>query len=186
MSNFTHLKSVPNKSGRYFWKCTVTSSVETFETLRKLRANYSYHLYQRDRMAGKSTHRHHNHMHSHSTRGINVELAEEIESTFSYIPPLSVSSKTSDNFFDDPEDFDLDELDKEFDEFEKQLKEHPLPDVDGAEVLNGEVYDFDELDQVNQGVVPVREDVKVMTVDGTGTQATWDVERLMSITGIAT
>jgi hypothetical protein len=167
------------------WR-TKDKTIFSVTTLEKLHANYSYHLYQHDHMAGKSTHCHHNHMHSCSTRGINVELAEEIESTFSYIPPLSVSSKTSNDFFDDPEDFDLDELDKEFDEFEKQLKEHPLPDVDGAEVLNGKVYDFDELDWVNQGVVPVREDVKVMTVDGTGNQATWDVERLMSMTGIAT
>jgi hypothetical protein len=129
-------------------------SVETFETLRKLCANYSYHLYQHDCTAGKSTHRRHNHMHTRSTRGINVELTEEIESTFSYIPPLAVSSKTSDDFFDDPEDFSLDELEKEFVEFEKQLKEHPLPDADGTEVLDSEVYDFDELDWVNQGAVP--------------------------------
>ena len=92
-------------------------------------------------------------MHTCSTRGINVELTEEIESTFSYIPPLTVSSKTSDDFFDDLEDFSLDELEKEFVEFEKQLKKHLLPDVDGTEVLDGEVYDFDELDQVHQCVL---------------------------------
>jgi hypothetical protein len=59
-----------------------------------------------------------------------------------------------------------------------------LPGADGAEVLSGEVYDFDELDQVDQGIVPVREDVKVIAVDGTRTQAAWDVERLMWMKGI--
>jgi len=160
-------------------------SIETFEMLGKLCANYSYHLYRCDRTAGKSTHCHHNHMHTCSTRGINVKLTEEIKSTFSYIPPLVVSSKTSDDFFDHPEDFSLDELKKEFVEFEKQLKEHPLPDADGTEVLDSEVYDFGELDWVNQGAVPVREDIEVIVVDGTVTQATWNVERLMSTKGIA-
>ena len=121
--------------------------------------------------------------HTHSTRGINVELAEEIKLTFSYAPPLALS-KTSDDSLNDPKDFSLDELEKKFAEFEKQLMDHPLPDADGTEVLNGEVYDFDELDWVNQGEVP-REDNKVITIDGTMTQATWDVEMLMSIKGIA-
>ena len=78
-------------------------------------------------MAGKSTHHHHNYMHTHSTRGSNVELAEEIESTFSYAPPLAWS-KTSNDFLNDPKDFSFDELEKEFAKFEKQLMDHPLPD----------------------------------------------------------
>ena len=62
--------------------------------------------------------------------------------------------------------------------------DHPLPDANRTEVLNGDIFDFDDLDWVNQGEVP-REDNKVITIDGTMTQATWDVELLMSIKGIA-
>ena len=39
-------------------------SVETFETLGKLHNNYPYHLYQKDRAAGKPIHRRHAHMHT--------------------------------------------------------------------------------------------------------------------------
>ena len=101
----------------------------------------------------------------------------------SLMPPLAWS-KTSDDFLNDPEDFSLDELEKEFAKFEKQLMDHPLPDANRTEVLNGDIFDFDDLDWVNQGEVP-REDNKVITIDGTMTQATWDVELLMSIKGIA-
>jgi hypothetical protein len=165
-------------------RCNI--SVDTFETLGKLCANYSYHLYQRDRAAGKSTHHRHNHMHTCAIKGINVELAEEVESTFSYVSPLAVSSKPDDDFFDNPEDFSLNKLEKEFDEFEKELNKEALPDADGAEVLNGEVHNFEELDWIDQGEVPGWQDVEMVAVDNhSGTQTTWNVEGLMSMKGMA-
>ena len=43
---------------------TCNLSVNTFETLGKLRSNYFYHLYQRARAAGKPLRRRHAHMHT--------------------------------------------------------------------------------------------------------------------------
>ena len=125
-------------------------------------------------------------MHTHATKGINVELAEEIESTFSYVSPLSVSLKPDDNSFNDPEEFSLDELEKEFDEFEKELTKEALPDADGEE-LDGEVYNFEELERIDQNEVPGHEDIDIqVAVDNhSGTQMTWNVEGLMSKKGIA-
>jgi hypothetical protein len=51
-------------------------SVSTFETLGKLCANYSHHLYNRDCTAGKPIHHRHAHMHTRTKLGINVDLSE--------------------------------------------------------------------------------------------------------------
>jgi hypothetical protein len=52
-------------------------SIETFETLGKLRSNYAFHLFEKTRAAGKSTHRQHRHMHTRPTMGINMHLVKD-------------------------------------------------------------------------------------------------------------
>ena len=53
----------------------------------KLCANYAYHIFQRTKAQGKTTHRRHAHMHTHESRGINTNLAANIQQNFTWTPP---------------------------------------------------------------------------------------------------
>jgi hypothetical protein len=114
-------------------------AVDTFETLGKCCANYAYHLYQRSRAAGKPIHRRHAHMHTRADKGIHVDLANELEATFTWVPPLAAQAEHPDDYLAGPESIDLDEIDAAFDELKKEKAKEASSDVDGAEVLEGEI-----------------------------------------------
>ena len=76
-------------------RCNFT--VDTFETMGKLRANYSYHIFQRTLALGKPTPRCHVHMHTHANQGINVDLATDIQQNFTWTPPLASLSHNDDD-----------------------------------------------------------------------------------------
>ncbi|KAI1783658.1 hypothetical protein LXA43DRAFT_1067442 [Ganoderma leucocontextum] len=67
--------------------------------------------------------------------GINVNLAEDLEENFSWVPPMTVEGAIEE-LLDDPED-----------EAEVDVHEY-------GEVLTEEVYNFVELEKLDQGVVP--------------------------------
>ncbi|KAF8227155.1 hypothetical protein L208DRAFT_330500 [Tricholoma matsutake] len=71
----------------------------------------------------------------------------------------------------------LDELDEAFDELDKQLqieKEHQLEaDIDGGEVLEGEVYDFAELEKIDTEEMPASS-IEEMDVIGSSGEHEWD------------
>jgi hypothetical protein len=90
-------------------------------------------------------------------------------------------------YFAQPEDVTLDELDEAFDELDKQLqieKEHQLvADIDGGEVLEGEVYDFAELEKIDREEMPASS-IEEMDVIGSSGEHEWDVDTMMSTGGI--
>jgi hypothetical protein len=90
-------------------------SVSTFETLGKLCANYSRHLYNRDCATGKLIHRHHAHMHTRTESGINVDLVNDLDKSFTWTPPFSLQSDDDDNLLARPESLTLDDIDDAFD-----------------------------------------------------------------------
>jgi hypothetical protein len=55
-----------------------------------------------------------------------------------------------------PEDFALEELDEAWDELDKQLQrekeQQGAVDIDGGEILEGKVYDFDELEKIEDSI----------------------------------
>ncbi|KAF9231952.1 ribonuclease H-like domain-containing protein, partial [Melanogaster broomeanus] len=57
-------------------------SVDTFETLRKVRANLNYHLHLKKTATGQQTQCQHAHMHTRDEPGINLALAKDLEDNF--------------------------------------------------------------------------------------------------------
>jgi hypothetical protein len=64
-------------------------SVDTFETLGKIRANLRHYSTVKAAEAGKSTRRQHAHMHTRKEVGIAVDTAQDLEASFAWVPPLS-------------------------------------------------------------------------------------------------
>ncbi|KAG1874788.1 hypothetical protein DFJ58DRAFT_758768 [Suillus subalutaceus] len=125
--NFECLERVDNNLNRYYWKCkhcgdtnnssghagevertfsdlgTTQSarrcnlSVDTFETLGKIRANVRHHSAMKAAEAGKPTCRRHAHMHTHEEVGIAVETAQDLEASFAWAPPLSTEPRDADD-----------------------------------------------------------------------------------------
>ena len=177
-------------------QCNLT--VDTFEALSKLRSSYAHHLYKMDRTAGKPTHRRHAHMHTRPQLGINPEVAADLTKNFTWVPPLAAQSESdSDDCLAGPEAVTDKELSSAFDalEREKQDLETALPvsssgilvdpelELNGNEVLEGQVYSWDELDTINNGTQPTGfvEDICVLDKSGNGR---WDIQALLSSEGV--
>ncbi|KAF9243739.1 ribonuclease H-like domain-containing protein [Melanogaster broomeanus] len=95
-------------------------SVDTFETLGKIRANLNHHLYMKKLATGQQTRRQHAHMHTREEPGINVEVMKDLRDNFTWVPPLSA---LSDDELAGPETISLDEIEAEFAALEEQRKE---------------------------------------------------------------
>ena len=135
-------------------------SVDTFEKLGKVRANLSRHLQQKLTNDGVPTRRRHGHMHTRPESGIDTDLATDLETDFAWVPPLTISDDAAEPGLEGPEDMSLDELDKAYRKFEEELRQWARSqdsdmDMDGREVLEGEAYSFEELENVDNEVVPV-------------------------------
>ncbi|EJF63824.1 hypothetical protein DICSQDRAFT_145296 [Dichomitus squalens LYAD-421 SS1] len=148
-------------------------SVDTFEKLGKLRSNLSRHLHQKLALNGVPIRRKHSHMHTRPESGIDTELAADLDEDFTWVPPLTIAREPSEAL-EGPEDTDLDDLEKAFKEFEEELRNRDL----NSEVLEGELYDFEELEKVDKNVIPVavEEEITVL-VGGEAEQGdTWTIE----------
>ena len=55
---------------------------------------------------------------------------------------------------------------------------------DGQEVLEGQVYDFEELERVDKGLAPVTFQADVQVVGSNSTSSSWDVESLLMSSGV--
>ncbi|KAF9230404.1 hypothetical protein BU15DRAFT_83675 [Melanogaster broomeanus] len=158
-------------------------SVQTFETLGKIRANLRRHVHSKDTAMGKETRRRHAHMHTRKEPGINMEVVEDLNENFTWLPPLSA---LSDDDLAGPETISVDDVDAEFAALERQKVGELLDTgVDGMEVLEGNVYDFDELARVDEGIVPRGVDDEIVEVDYEGDDGGWDIDALMSTRGLA-
>ena len=113
--------------------CNLT--IDNFKTLGKLRNNYSYHLQQHNKQLGKTTQRKHGHMHTRAQPGINVDLATDLTTNFTWTPPIAATPAvgTNDNLLG-PESITPDELDEAF----GALEDGPAnSEVDEGEILQG-------------------------------------------------
>lgn len=159
--------------------------VNTFEALGKMRSYLSYKLKEKDKANGKDTHRRHGHMHTGVGKEVNVQLVDELESTFSYIPPLGPAQINSgDGELEGPESVSMEEFD---DAFEAVIEEggRLLEPAVGVGVLEGNIYDWEELERVERGIIPQNVDDEVQIVEG-GSIGGWDVAELMGKRGFST
>ncbi|KAH9916114.1 uncharacterized protein BXZ73DRAFT_53938 [Epithele typhae] len=163
-------------------------NLDTFEKLGKIRTNLHSHLHSHMVSIGRPVHRKHAHMRTREEGGSNVVLAQDLERTFTWKPPLATEGGITDPF-EAPEDIMVDELDRAFKEFEGELQREandPNADRDkppsdaGSGVLEGRSYSFEELDRVNKGVAPevLQDDLKV--IEDAGDDAEWDIADLVS------
>ena len=172
--------------------------VDTFEALSKLRSSSAHHLYKMDHTAGKPTHRRHAHMHTQPQLGINLEVAADLTKNFTWVPPLAAQSESdSDDCLAGPEAVTDEELSSAFDalEHKKQDLETALPvsssgilvdpelELDGNEVIEDQVYSWDELDTINNGMQPIGfvEDICMLDKSGNGR---WNIQALLLSEGV--
>lgn len=154
-------------------------SVDTFEKLGKLRSNYSYQMYQRDRSLGKSTHRRHAHMHTRPEDGINQEIVEDLERDMAWVPPFASDEKEGDE-----DGIQEGDVEKAFNDLDQQLQQegmvssHISAHTYGSRILDGNLYDLAELDRIDKGVGPMSGEEE-LSIIGEATGGTWDIETLM-------
>ena len=133
-------------------------------------------------------------MHTQPSPGIDTELAADLERTFSWVPPLATDSCSPDDYLAGPELIMDEELAAAFDELEHKKVEagsavDPIAQLDDSSfprVFDGNLYAWDELDQVDKGLVPqgFREEVTVLETASSEGTTSWDVSSLMLSEGL--
>jgi hypothetical protein len=86
-------------------------------------------------------------MHTHEEVGIAVETAKDLEASFAWAPPLSTESSNADDLFVGPESILFDDIAAEFAALEELRKTEEGQSVNKVEVLEGNAFDFDELNK---------------------------------------
>ncbi|KAG1848290.1 hypothetical protein F4604DRAFT_1973927 [Suillus subluteus] len=156
-------------------------SVDTFETLGKIHANLRHHGVVKAPEAGKPTRRRHAHMHSREEVGIAVKTAQDLEASFAWAPPLSTEPRDADVLLAGPESISPDDIAAEFAALEELKGTEEVHNINEVEVLEGNA---DELDRVEQGIIPqaILDEVEVVDYDGEG--GGWDEATSMSSLGM--
>ncbi len=157
-------------------RCNLT--MENFRALGKLRSNYSAEIYARDRADGKPTHRKHAHMHAREEAVIDTDLVDSLEATFTWAPPLHDLIQESEAHLGF-EDMTEAELDAAYGDVAHEGA--TMADPNGEEVLEGRIYSFAELANVEKGVAPVpySEEIVITNVGEGAQHEVWSVEELL-------
>ena len=127
---------------------------------------------------------HRKHGHTHNTAGINADLAADIETNFTWPPHLARQGPTSnDDLLEGPDSITPEDFDAAFDELDQRLKETPrdseMVEEDDEEVLEGQVYNFEELERMDEGLAPVTFQDDVQVVGSNSGSSLWDVASLL-------
>ncbi|KAG1801251.1 uncharacterized protein BJ212DRAFT_1305068 [Suillus subaureus] len=90
-------------------------------------------------------------MHTQPEYGLDIALANKLQRSFAWVPPLTGDSHNLDNeFLAGPELIMDEELLKEFSRFENEM----LDSCHGLQELEG-VIDWNKLEKVDKGITPV-------------------------------
>jgi hypothetical protein len=132
-------------------------------------------------------------MHTTELPDIDTDVAKQLETDFAFVPPLAaVSGDTSCNL-EGPESISLDDIDAEFARLEdirngEKVMDLEFPsdwDVDGKEVLEGNVFDFAELQRVDEGLVPAAVEDEIMVTDHDANEdGTWNIDSMLVSSGL--
>jgi hypothetical protein len=132
-------------------------------------------------------------MHTTELLGIDTDVAKQLETDFAFVLPLAaVSGDTSCNL-EGPESISLDDIDAEFACLEDICNGEKVMDleflsdwdVDGKEVLDGNVFDFAELQHVDEGLVPAAVEDEIMVTDHDANKdRTWNIDSMLVSSGL--
>jgi hypothetical protein len=123
-------------------------------------------------------------MHTEDEPGINLKLAEDLERTFTWAPPFADSGNAANPSGIEPVGglgtIILEEIEEAYAQLDKTLQTDGLDsDVDGREVLEGKVYNFDELDRIDSGESPAAESEELNIV-GSGARSAWSISSIIN------
>ena len=124
-------------------------------------------------------------MHTLSHTGIDTNLAKELETTFTWMPPLAVDS--DEDYLAGPESITDEELAEAFERVDHTMSViDPNLDSDGNEVLEGTVYSWAELKLVEKGTKPAafEEDISVIDKSAAPGSTTWNIKDILLSEGI--
>ncbi|KAG1735804.1 hypothetical protein EDB19DRAFT_1830154 [Suillus lakei] len=181
-----------NLSGTQSAKCC-NLSVNTFQTLGKIHANLRYHIHLKNNADGKPIRRRHAHMHTTEFPGIDTSVAKQLKTDFAFVPPLAAVSGDASCNLEGPKLISLDDIDAEFAQLEdirnteKMMDTEFLSDwdVDGKEVLEGNAFDFAELQRVDEGLVPAAVEDEIMVIDHDANKdGTWNIDSMLLSSGL--
>ncbi|KAJ7801203.1 ribonuclease H-like domain-containing protein [Mycena olivaceomarginata] len=147
-------------------------TVDHMEKYGKIRARLTYELHERQTAISGTSRRQHNHMHTRPTRGIDGDLAKDLENPITWIPPLRE---------DDTEQLnDEDIVEKAFQDLQKTVEEEgPITSETSGSVVGGEIVNFEELACIdNGGANLVSEDI--IDVVGEDAGGGWTIQELMN------
>ncbi|KAG1883943.1 hypothetical protein F4604DRAFT_229946 [Suillus subluteus] len=91
----------------------------------------------------------HLHMHTREEVGISVDIAQDLEANFAWVPPLAAEPQDVDDLLAGPETISADEIAEAFGALEAQENLEEFVSIDDAEVLGGKAFDFAELERVD-------------------------------------
>ena len=122
-------------------------------------------------------------MHTQAQPGINMDVAKNLEESFTWVPPLVGQS---DDNMAGPKAISLDEIDGIFAAFEQEASMKQQESISmGQGMLKGTVYSFYKLDRVDMGIVPWALDEVVEVVDHSQQDnGGWNAALLMSSSGL--
>ena len=132
---------------------------------------------------GEQTQHCHTHMHTQTKPGINLYIAKDLEEQFTLVPPL-MGQSTED--LAGLEMISLKEVDMLFSEFEQQAvsEQDRVNSSRLRDILDGTVYSFGKLDQVDEGLVPCADDKAAVIAHDEQDNGGWDAALLMSLSGL--
>ncbi|KAJ7806746.1 hypothetical protein B0H14DRAFT_3767476 [Mycena olivaceomarginata] len=135
-------------------------------------ARLTYELHERQTAISGTSRRQHNHMHTRPTRGIDGDLAKDLENPITWIPPLREDDTEQSN--------DEDIVEKAFQDLQKTVEEEgPITSETSGSVVGGEIVNFEELAGIdNGGANLVSEDI--IDVVGEDAGGGWTIQELMN------
>ncbi|KAG1762674.1 hypothetical protein EV702DRAFT_1206293 [Suillus placidus] len=128
---------------------------------------------------------------THRGLQFNVDVLADLEANFAWALPLAPQTQNIDDSMMilqvlNPHYHLTDKIDAAFALLECEKEATEQEPVDRNEVSEGQVYDFAELEHVDQGLAPKSVDEEIMVVDHTShNNRQWDVDALMSSNGVS-
>ena len=123
-----------------------------------------------------------------SQPGINVKLTNDLTKNFTWSPPFATTAvpstgDTNNESLAGPKSITVDELEKAFTELEPPSIVDPS--LDGGEVLEGHVYDLEELRKVDKCVAPSGFSDKLLDLSTGEGSGGWSIEALLTLKGVS-
>ncbi|KAH7915195.1 hypothetical protein BJ138DRAFT_1195350 [Hygrophoropsis aurantiaca] len=117
-------------------------------------------------------------MHTRNKPGINFDVAADIDANFTWVPPLASEGDNIDDYLAGLEARTPEDLDEALVALEREIIAVANDSIDGYEALECNVYNFEELAQVEQGPIPksIEDEISVVDCSGDNGGNTWNID----------